>query len=211
MKLHDADWAPSPRRVRIYLAEKGIEVPRRVVDLRTGEHLSDVYRAENPFASLPVLELDDGELIPESAAICRYFEALHPDPPLFGGSDARMVARIESWTRRIEHEGYAAAVNVLRNTRPAFTDRPLPGVWPPMEQLPALAERGQMMWEVFVRSADRQLESADWIAGGAYSFADITLLATVDFAGAARLTVPDACTALRRWHMRATARPSSSA
>ena len=141
MRLHDADWAPSPRRVRIYLAEKGIAVERRIVDLRGGEMLSDAYRIENPFGAVPVLELDDGELIPESAAICRYFETLHPAPPLFGGDDPLAVARIESWMRRIEQDGYAAAVNVLRNTRSAFTDRPLPGAWPPMLQLPALAER----------------------------------------------------------------------
>lgn len=211
MRLHDADWAPNPRRVRIYLAEKGLEVPRRPVDLRAGEHLGEAYRAENPFASLPVLELDDGELIPESAAICRYFEVLHPEPPLFGGGDARAVARIESWTRRIEHDGYAAVVNVLRNSRPAFADRPLPGAWPPMVQLPALAERGEMMWEVFVRTVDAQLGEMTWIAGEAYSFADITLLTTVDFAGAARLAVPEACANLRRWHTAASARRSAKA
>lgn len=211
MRLHDADWAPSPRRVRIFLAEKGVTVERRSVDLRGGEMLTDAYRAENPFAAVPVLELDDGELIPESAAICRYFEVLHPDPPLFGGSDPVAVARVESWVRRIEHDGYAAAVNVLRNTRPAFADRPLSGVWPPMLQPPALAERGQMMWAVFVRTVNAQLSRTTWMAGDAFSFADITLLTTVDFAAAARLEVPDSCSHLRRWHAEASARPSASA
>ena len=211
MRLHDADWAPSPRRVRIYLAEKGISVERRAVDLRGGEMMGEAYRVENPFAAVPVLELDDGELIPESAAICRYFETLHPEPPLFGGGDARAVARIESWTRRIEHDGYAAAVNVLRNARPAFVDRPLPGAWPPMAQIPALAERGRLMWEVFVQTLDRQLGATEWVAGDGFSFADITLLVTVDFAAAARLAVPEGCGALARWHRAASARPSAAA
>lgn len=211
MRLHDADWAPSPRRVRIYLAEKGIAVERRIVDLRGGEMLSDAYRIENPFGAVPVLELDDGELIPESAAICRYFETLHPAPPLFGGDDPLAVARIESWMRRIEQDGYAAAVNVLRNTRSAFTDRPLPGAWPPMLQLPALAERGQMMWAVFVRTLDEQLSRGDWVAGATFSFADITLLTTIDFAAAARLEMPEACADLRRWHAAASTRPSAAA
>lgn len=211
MRLHDADWAPSPRRVRIYLAEKGITVDRRPVDLRAGELMSEGYRSENPFAAVPVLELDDGELIPESAAICRYFETLHSDPPLFGGGDPLAVARIESWTRRIEHDGYAAAVNVLRNARLAFVDRPLPGAWPPMAQIPALAERGQMMWDVFAQALNEQLGRSEWVTGDAFTFADITLLVTVDFAGAARLAVPESCANLRRWHAAATARPSASA
>ena len=211
MRLHDAEWAPSPRRVRIYLAEKGITVERRPVDLRAGEQMSASYLDENPFAVVPVLELDDGELIPESAAICRYFEMLHPERPLFGGADALAVARIESWTRRIEHDGYAAAVNVLRNARPAFVDRPLPGAWPPMTQIPALAERGQMMWDVFARTVDEQLGRVAWVTGDTFTFADITLLVTVDFAAAARLPVPESCANLRRWHAAASARPSASA
>lgn len=211
MRLHDADWAPSPRRVRIYLAEKGITVARRPVDLRASEHLSEVYRQENLFATVPVLELDDGELIPESAAICRYFEALHPHPPLFGGGDPLAVARIESWTRRIEHDGYAAAVNVLRNDRSAFVDRPLPGAWPPMAQIPALAERGRMMWQVFASALDAQLDGREWVTGDTFTFADITALVTVDFAAAARLDVPEPCAQLRRWHQAASARSSAAA
>lgn len=210
MRLHDADWAPSPRRVRIFLAEKGIAVERRTVDLRAGELLSEAYRAENPFVAVPVLELDDGELIPESAAICRYFEGLHPEPALFG-RDPLEVARIESWTRRIEHDGYAAAVNVLRNGRPAFVDRPLPGAWPPMAQIPELAERGRMMWEVFARTLDRQLGAGEWVTGDSFTFADITLLVTADFGAAARLAIPDGAAHLRRWHAAASARPSAGA
>ena len=116
MKLYDAPWAPSPRRVRIFLAEKGIEVPCEAIDLRSGEHLGDAYLRINPRGALPALELDDGEVLCESAAICRYFEALHPQPPLFGTTPIE-IGRIESWTRRIEGDGYAAAVYVQDGTR----------------------------------------------------------------------------------------------
>ncbi len=95
MKLYDAEWAPSPRRVRIYLAEKGIEVSRERIDLRGGEHLHDAYLDVNPRGAVPALELDDGEVICESSAICRYFEALQPEPPLFGVTPIE-IGRIES-------------------------------------------------------------------------------------------------------------------
>src|SRR5579875_1986416 len=146
MKLYDAAWAPSPRRVRIYLAEKGIEVERVIIDLRRDEQLSDAYLAINPRGAVPALELDDGEVITESAAICRYFEALHPAPPLFGASPIE-IARIESWTRRVESDGYIAAVYAFRNSIPQLKDRGVAGKWPPIPQIPDLATRGAVMWK----------------------------------------------------------------
>ena len=210
MKLYDAEWAPSPRRVRIFLAEKGITVERVPIDLRKGEQLADPYLAINPRGAVPALELDDGEVICESAAICRYFEALHPDPPLFGSSPIE-IARIESWTRRIENDGYAAAVYTFRNSHSAFEDRGAPGKWPPIPQIPELATRGAIMWEAFVEGLDGRLGETKWIAGGTYSFADITALVAIDFARAARLAAPDACGNITRWHQAASARPSASA
>ncbi|WP_343518276.1 glutathione S-transferase N-terminal domain-containing protein [Sphingomonas sp.] len=210
MKLYDAPWAPSPRRVRIFLAEKGVEVPCEAIDLRSGEHLGDAYLRINPRGAVPALELDDGEVLCESAAICRYFEALHPEPALFGTTPLE-IGRIESWTRRIEGDGYAAAVYVLRNTVSAFKDRAIPGAGPAAVQIPELAARGTLMWEAFTEALDGRLADREWIAGDAYSFADITALVTVDFARAAKLTVRERLAELRRWHAAASARPSASA
>ncbi len=210
MKLYDAPWAPSPRRVRIFLAEKGIEVPREVIDLRTGAHLTDDYLRINPRGAVPALELADGEVLCESAAICRYFEALHPDPPLFG-TTAIEIGRIESWTRRIEGDGYAAVVYALRNTVPAFKDRAIPDATLAVAQIPDLAARGALMWAGFVAALDRRLADREWIAGDAYSYADITALVTIDFARAVKFAVPDPLGNLARWHAAAAARPSAEA
>ena len=210
MKLYDAAWAPSPRRVRIFLAETGIDVERVTVDLRAGEQLGEAYLAVNPRGTVPALVLDDGEVLTESAAICHYLEALHRAPPLFG-ADPPEIGRIEEWTRRIESEGYAAAVYAWRNTRPGFAGRALPGQWPEVEQLPGLAERARVMWARFVAALEHQLGSRVWIVGERYSFADVSALVTIDFARAAGLAVPDGCAGLARWHAAATARPSAAA
>ncbi|MBR0551322.1 glutathione S-transferase family protein [Stakelama marina] len=210
MKLYDAPWAPSPRRVRIYLAEKGIEVERKTIDLRNGEQLSDPYLKINPRGAVPALELDSGEVLNESAAICRYFEALHPEPPLFGSTPLE-IGRITSWTRRIEGDGYAAAVYVLRNSVPAFADRAEAGKWPALPQIPELATRGSIMWSAFVDALDERLGESDWVAGDTYSFADITALVTIDFASRAKLPLPDDAANIRRWHEAASARPSAEA
>lgn len=210
MKLYDAPWAPSPRRVRIYLAEKDISVERVAIDLRQDEQLGAAYLTVNPRGVVPALELDSGEVICESSAICRYFEALHPQPPLFGES-ALDIARIESWTRRIEQDGYAAAVYVLRNQREGFRDRALAGKWPSVPQIPELAERGGIMWAAFVAALDARLAGRAWIATDAYSFADISALVTIDFAKAARLSVGEGAANLRRWYDAASARASAAA
>lgn len=210
MKLYDAAWAPSPRRVRIFLAEKGITVERVMVDLRADEQLGDPYLAINPRGAVPALELDSGEVICESAAICRYFEAVQPAPTLFGDNPLD-IGRIESWTRRIESDGYAAAVYVLRNARENFKDRGAPGKWPAIPQIPELTARGMIMWEAFTEALDKHLATREWIATHAYSFADISALVTIDFAKAARLTLPERCHAIARWHERASARPSAAA
>jgi glutathione S-transferase len=209
MKLYDAAWAPSPRRVRIYLAEKGIDVERVPIDLRADEQLSDGYLKINPRGAVPALELDSGEVITESTAICRYFEAQHPEPSLFGTTPIE-IARICSWARRIESDGYIAAVYAFRNSIPALKDRGVAGKWPPIPQIPELATRGAVMWKAFVDGLDGHLESKEWIAGDTYSFADITALVTIDFAGRANLDV-HGCSNIARWYDRASARPSAAA
>jgi glutathione S-transferase len=210
MKLYDATWAPSPRRVRIFLAEKGIEIERVMVDLREDEHLADPYLTINPRGAVPALELDDGEVICESAAICRYVEALQPDPTLFGKTPLA-IGRIESWTRRIESDGYAAAVYALRNARPHFQDRGIPGKWPAIPQIPDLAARGVIMWDAFIEALDTRLRDRAWIATDTYSFADISALVTIDFARAAKLLVPETGRNVLRWHAAAASRPSATA
>jgi glutathione S-transferase len=209
MKLYDAAGAPSPRRVRIFLAEKGITVATVPIDLRNNEQLGDAYLAINPRGAVPALELDDGEVITESAAICRYFEALHPTPALFGTTPIA-VARIESWTRRIESDGYIAAVYAFRNSVPALQDRGLPGKWPPIPQIPELATRGAVMWKAFVDGLNQHLEAREWIADAGYSFADITALVTIDFAARAKLDIAG-CSHIGRWHERASRRASATA
>lgn len=209
MKLYDAAWAPSPRRVRIFLAEKGIEIEREMIDLRKNEQFEPAFLAINPRGTVPVLQLDDGTPIDDSVAICRYLEAIRPDPPLFGRSPIE-IARIEAWSRRTEADGYQAAVLTFRNSLPAFDQRGLPGKWPPVPQIPALVERAAIMWEGFLDALEERLAEGEWIAGADYSFADISALVAVDFGRSARLA--DACArpAIARWHAAATARPSAS-
>lgn len=210
MKLYDADRAPNPRRVRIYLAEKSISIERVTVDLRAGEHLQPAYLAINPRGTVPALLLDDGEAIGDSTAICRFLEALHRDPPLFGARPVE-VARVTSWTRRVEAEGYAGVVYALRNTAAGFAGRAEAGHWPPLAQIPALAERGRVMWATFVATLDARLADNEWLAGDRFSFADITALVTIDFARAAKLAVGEEAAHVRRWHDAASARPSAAA
>lgn len=210
MLLYDAAWAPSPRRVRVFLAEKGVAIDRVAVDLRTNEQLGAAYLAVNPRGTVPALVLDDGRVIADSVAICRYIEALHPAPPLFGTTPIA-VARIEEWTRIVEQQGYAAAAYALRNTAPHFADRGLPGRWPPIPQVAALVERARTMWAEFVAVLDARLAESEWVADAAYSFADVMALTTVDFAKRATLALPDTATNVARWHAAASARPSATA
>jgi glutathione S-transferase len=194
----------------MYLAEKGINIERRIVDLASGENLRSPFLSVNDRGTVPVLELDSGERISDSVAICRYLEALHPEPPLFGTSPEE-IARIEAWTRKIEAEGYAGVVYAFRNRNPRMADRALSGSWPPVPQLPELAARGQNMWAWFVEMLDAHLAGREWIAADAYSFADLTALMTVDFAKATRLSDGNLPPALAAWHARVSARPSATA
>lgn len=211
MKLFDAGWAPSPRRVRIFLAEKGITVDRVEIDLRRGEHLQPDYAAINPQRQLPALLLDDGTLIDDSLAICRYFEALQPDPPMFGATPAE-IGLIEAWLRRIEHDCFQAVAMALRNKVPAFADRAVSGQWPAIAQIPDLVARGRGMWLSFADNLDAHLAGRDHIAGAGFSMADIAALVAIDFGIDTRLPDPrEGRPALARWHARTAERPSSAA
>jgi glutathione S-transferase len=209
MKFYDCTTAPSPRRVRIFLAEKGITVPTVQVDLRNNEQLTPAFRAINPDATVPSLELDDGTRINDAIGICVYFEAIHPQPPLMGES-AEGKALITAWQREVERNGFYAVMEAFRNSVPGLKGRALPGPHD-YEQIPALAERGRLRVSHFFAQMDARLAQSEFVAGPRYSVADITALVTVDFAGRAKLPLPVECGHLRRWHTQVSARPSAKA
>jgi len=203
MKLYDGGRAPNPRRTRIFLAEKNIQLPMEQVDLGAMQHRSPAYAAVNPLMRVPALVLDDGMVITESIAICRYFEALQPDPPLFGRG-ALQIAQIEMWNRRLELHFLFPVSHVFRNSHPAMKEMEVP-------QVPAWAEANKPRIREFITLLDAELKHRPFVAGDTFSVADITGLVAVDFMKPAKLAVPDELTNLKRWHADVSARPSASA
>jgi glutathione S-transferase len=203
MKLYDGGRAPNPRRVRIFLAEKGIKVPLEQVDLGAHAQKSAAFGAVNPMQRVPVLVLDDGTIIAESIAICRYFEELNPEPCLFGRG-ALDIARVEMWNRRLELHLLLAVSHVFRNTHPAMSALEVP-------QVPAWAEANKPRVMDFLAVFDRELAEHPFAAGQRFTVADITGLVAVDFMKPARLALPEACKNVRRWHTDVSARPSAGA
>ena len=209
MKFYDCATAPSPRRVRIFLAEKGIAVPTVQVNLRAGEQFTPEFRAINPDCTVPVLELDDGVRIFDAIGICVYFEAVQPDPPLMGASPAER-GLVAAWQRRCERDGFYALMDAFRNATPGLKGRAVPGP-DSYDQIPALAERGRARLARFFESMDRRFAQSEFVAGPRYSIADITALVTVDWAGGIKMTIPDGASSLKRWHAAVSARPSAKA
>jgi glutathione S-transferase len=209
MKFYDCTTAPSPRRVRIFLAEKGITIPNIQVDLRNGEQFSPAFRAINPECTVPVLALDNGTRIADIVAICRYFEELYREPPLMGRT-AEQKALIEAWQRRVERDGFYAAMEAFRNSTPGLKRRALPGA-ESYEQITALADRGRVRVQHFFAWLDARLGENEFVCGSQFTIADITGLVTVDFCGWAKLKPAEELTHLRRWHAAVSARPSAKA
>lgn len=203
MKLYDGGRAPNPRRVRVFLAEKGIEVPLVPVDMGALGHKSDEITARNPLQRLPVLELDDGTVITESVAICRYFEELHPQPPLFG-RDALGKALVEMWQRRVELNFMVPVAAAFRHIHPAMKEWEVP-------QMPEWGEVNKPKAVEFMRFLDKELAGREFIAGDFYSIADITGLITVDFMKPARIEMPAGLGHLKRWYDTVAGRPSARA
>src|SRR5579883_473425 len=172
MKFYDCKPAPSPRRVRIFLAEKGVAIPTVQVDLRHGEQFSPEFRAINPQCMVPYLVLDDGTGIGESVAICRYIEEIRPQPPLLG-IDAKDRALVTMWEHRMELEGFFAVAEAFRNSTPGFKGRAIAGPQG-FEQIPALVERGKARVASFFRELDQRLGASEFVAGPRYTIADIT-------------------------------------
>ncbi|MBX9450386.1 MAG: glutathione S-transferase [Neoaquamicrobium sediminum] len=203
MKLYDGGRAPNPRRVRIFLAEKGIEVPLVPVDMGAMGHRSPEVASRNPLRRLPVLELDDGTIITESVAICRYFEETHPEPPLFG-TGAVGKAKVEMWQRRMELNFLSAVASAFRHLHPAMKE------W----EIPQIAEWGEANKPKvldFLAFFDSELANREFIAGDAFSIADITGMIGIDFMKPARIAVPDECSNVRRWYAAVASRPSAAA
>lgn len=209
MRLFDFNRAPNPRRVRIFIAEKGLDIPRVSVNLYQKEQLSPEFLAINPGGTVPVLELDDGTCLSESLAICHYLEATHPEPALFG-STPREQALTLMWTGIVDNEGFLAVAEVLRNLSPGFRDHAVPGALA-CAQIPALVERGRRRSERFFDRVEQQLRHQPWLAGEHYSFADISLLVTTDFAGWVDIDPVGSRPSLRRWYERIAARPAMQA
>ncbi|MGB7076838.1 MAG: glutathione S-transferase [Xanthobacteraceae bacterium] len=203
MKLYDGGRAPNPRRVRVFLAEKGLTVPAEQVDLGNLQQRSEAYTAINPMQRVPALVLDDGTVIAESIAICRYFEALHPEPPLFGRG-AIESALVEMWNRRAELHLLFPVAAVFQHLHPAMKQMVQP-------QVPDWGEANKPRVTAFLQFLDGELKNRAYVAGANYTVADITALIAVDFMRVSRLAVPDDLVNVRRWHQAVSGRPSAKA
>ncbi len=206
MKFYDCATAPSPRLVRIFIAEKGLDIPVQEVNLRGGEHLSPAFRAINPYCSVPVLELDDGTRLTSTRGCWRYLEAAFPEPPLLGTTPAEK-AIIEDCLYHIEIDGFLAAAEALRNASPGMKDRALPGP-DAYAQIPALGERGRLRSQRFLVHLDALLRDRDYVAGDRFTAADIVAVVTVDFIGWLKIKLSDDVGSARAWYERVSARPS---
>lgn len=209
MKYYDFALAPNPRRVNLFLREKGIELDTVQVNLRAGEHQTEAFRQVNPQVMVPCLVLDNGTILAETMAICRYLEALHPTPSLFGATPLE-IGLIEQWNRRAEIEGFLAVADALRNGEPRFANRAVPG---PRDyaQIPALAERGKARALGFFEDLDRHLAGREFVATDRFSMADINCYITVEFAARVDVRPTAAMQDLNRWFAAIAARPSVQA
>lgn len=209
MKLYDCKMAPNPRRVRIFIAEKNLQIPAVEVSIIDGENLKPEYLKVNPRGLLPVLELDDGARIDETQAICRYLEETHPEPNLMGRTTLER-AQIESWQRHMEFDGMTAVSEVVRNSTPVFSSRGLPGVTQPVAAIPALVERGTQSLRRFYERLEQRLKETEYVAGNRYTIADITALCVVDAAkNRANVPIPAENTRTQRWYDAVSTRPSA--
>lgn len=208
MTLYDYPMAPSPRRARILLAEKGLAHDTVVVDLAQGEQLGAAYRAINPQCTVPALRTDDGALLPDNAAIAAYLEAAYPEPPLLGRTPLEK-AEVASWNARIEFEGLLAIAEAMRNSAPAMKDRALTGPHN-YAQIPELAARGRARLLAFLEVLNRHLAGRDYIATPRFSLADITAVVMLDFARVIRIRPGEQHGELLRWRAAMAARPSMS-
>ena len=206
--LYDCTTAPSPRRARILLAEKGVAHETVPVDLKNSEQLGDAYRKINPLCTVPALRTEEGPMLTDNAAITAYLEARYPEPPLLGITPHEK-AEIASWNWRVEFEGLMAVAEALRNSAPAMSNRALPG---PMDypQIPELAHRGLSRLRQFFVTLNDRLAGSDFVATDRFSVADITAVVAVDFARIVKIKPNDEHPHLQRWRAAMASRPSMS-
>jgi glutathione S-transferase len=210
LKLYQSNASPNSRRVRIYLAEKGISMPIVPVDLAAKEQFSDAYGAINPRRVVPTLVLGDGTAIGEVPAIWRYLEEIYPERPLLGATP-KDKALVTMWERRVELEGFAAVMETVRNGVPGLKGRAIAGPHD-YEQIPELVERGKLRVKDFYADLDARLADVPFVAGDQFSVADITALVTVDFATKAiSLPLQEEHAASKRWYDSVSARPGAAA
>ena len=209
LRFYDCKTAPSPRRARIFIAEKGLDIETVQIDLTKGEQMSPEFRAINPRCAVPALQTEGGDVITENLAIAHYLEEIHPEPPLMG-RDTLERARVLEWNWRCEFEGLSAVAEILRNSSPHMKGRAMTGP-KNIEQLPQLAERGRLRWGYFCEDLNTQLEQNDFVAGSAFSLADITAMVGIDFSKWVKASPEAELSALRDWHKRVSARASAGA
>ena len=207
MKFYDYYRAPSPRRVRMFIREKGISIPVVEVDLKHQAQLNKEYQDKNPRCTVPMLELDDGEYIHDTLAICDYLESIYPEPPLIG-RDAKQRARVLMWYQRIVDDGFMAVSESFRNFVKGYRGHALTG---PVsyDQIPELVERGRKRAERFFEDLDGHLEGREYIVDDTFTLADIAAFVTVDFAQAIKLYIQERQSHLKKWHELVSARPSA--
>lgn len=194
----------------MFLAEKDVDIPTVQVNTREREQFSEAFKAVNPRCIIPALELDDGTVIVESVAICRYIEEVHPTPPLFG-RDAKEKALVEMWNRHAEFDCVGAAGDMVRNSAPMFEDRGLAGLPGGVPQIPALVDRGRQTMDRFLILLNDHLKNNAFLAGDSFSVADITAFIAVEFSQRANYEVPSGLESVKRWHNIVNERPSAKA
>ncbi len=203
MKILQTRMAPNPRRVRIFLAEKGLQIPFEELDLMRGALKTEAFTTLNPLQRVPVLLLEDGTAIAESMAICRYFEETNPDPALFG-KGALERARVEMWNWRMELQLLFSVAQAFRHLHPAMAALEVP-------QVQAWGEANKPRALEMLHILDAQLRQHPFVAGASYSVADITALVAVDFMKPARIERPASLVNVARWYKEVAARPSAAA
>ena len=209
MRLYTCSGAPSPQRVELYLAEKGIKLDTVEINLRTGEHLSETFAAKSPDCTVPVLELEDGRCLWNSQAIRQYLESLYPEPPLLGRDalERAMVTQSVGW---IEHNGLMAAAEAFRNQVAGMKDHAVPGRRP-VAQIPALAERGRLRFGHFLDDLERRLGESSFVAGNGFSVADIDAFIVLDFGLRVTRASLDAYPGINHWQQDLAMRPAFAA
>ena len=207
MKLYDFELAPNAQRVRVFLAEKGLEVPTEQLNVRDDDQFVEPFTSMNPFHCVPFLELDDGKVIAESMSICRYLEELHPEPPLFGRT-AEERAVIDMWLRRFELDAFIPMLHAVRNHVPMFAGRVVPGTRTDLPQLPVMVTRGKEMMEVFLARVEPHMAQNEFIAGPDFTIADITGYFTVRMTNALEMDLTTYYPAVTAWFAKVSQRPA---